>query len=534
MPKKFYIIPFLLNLVFFASSIELVPDFLKKTDSQVLKDIFSCKIGIMQLKNVGKYNIINPLDSQNVVNTIKNNLDMVPTINLTEKSAVLKAFYIYKSKLSDSEKNNIQLLERKLLNSDNDIDNSLIYDFFLLLKNNNQFFQIAKQWFENYNNPFYTIQITKPFQRISKEDNLICEMDSFKINDTETAKGKLDFLFSGTIEKIDGLYFINIYVFSYYDNKIISSFSFVSDSQSISKKINIEIEKIIPQIFLTKYASLKITTNDKDARIYIDSNYIGKENETINYLVPGRYIVILKKENYIDKVENVYLTNYEKKEIELKIDTEKELQIVNFYIEPLGTKIFINSVFQGRSPFKKALPKGNYIISAKNNLYEDYRYYLNINDIQKEELNIVFHLKSKKLKNYFDMKKSLYYASFWNFTFSLITTVPVLIFAYDYFYKYGQAQSSYNTINNISIENNNLDKQYRYTEEGKTMYILQSSFYGLAWGFGFYSILSIGWMFFSLFDYLNIKEQQDFIPIIEFYQNNEGDKSISIGIKMKI
>ncbi|HOV14331.1 MAG TPA: PEGA domain-containing protein [Spirochaetota bacterium] len=532
--QKKYLVFFFSLLSFFIFSLDITPEFIKRNDSQVLKDLFSCNIGIMQLKSVGKINQVNPLDTQNVVNAIKNNLDMVSSIKLSEKATLLKAIYSLKSKLSSSDKEKIEILERKVINSNDDIDNSYFYQFFLEFKKNTQFIDISKLWFENYNNPFYSTKALKPFLRISKDDKIICEMDTLKVSDNESIKGKFDFLFSGTIEKIDTLYFVTIYVYSYFDNKILTTFSLVSDSENLTSKINVEMENIIPQIFLINYGSLSIKTDDKETRIYLDSNYIGKGNEVINFLVPGRYIVVLKKENFNDKVENIYINDYEKKEIELKVDSEKELQTINFYIEPLGTKIFINSVYQGKTPFKKALPKGNYVISAKNPLYEDYRYFLDIEDIKKEELNVVFHLKSKNLKNYFETKKILYYTSFWNFTFGLTTTVPILIFAYDYFYKYGQAQFSYNTIHDIKPENHNLDKQYRYTDEGKNMYITQSVFYGLAWGFGLYSILGLGWLFFSLADYLSTKEKMDFVPIIEFYQNRDGDDALTLGLQMKI
>jgi hypothetical protein len=33
--------------------------------------------------------------------------------------------------------------------------------------------------------------------------------------------------------------------------------------------------------------------------------------------------------------------------------------------------------------------------------------------------------------------------------------------------------------------------------------------------------LSLGWLFYSLFDYINILEKKDFIPLISFYSTNE-------------
>ena len=365
-------------------SIEITPEFLKKNNSQILKELFNCNIGIMELKSVGKLTQVNPLDTKNIVNAIKNNLDMVPSINISEKAAILKALSILKTRLTSNDKTKIEMLEKNIINSNEYIDSALFYDFFLEIKKNSQLVEMAKPWFENYKNPFYTIKVQKPFMRISQEDKLICEMDNLKASDTESIKGKFDFLFSGTIEKIDNLYFVTIYVYSYFDDKVLTTFSFVSDSENLTNKIDFEMKKIIPQIYRVKYGSLTIKTDDYEVRIYLDSNYIGKGNETIAYLVPNNYLITLRKENFEDAYENIYISDYEKKTLELKVETPKQLQPVNFYIEPLGTKIFINSVYQGKTPFVKALPKGEYIISTKDRYYEDLRYYLKIEDVKPE------------------------------------------------------------------------------------------------------------------------------------------------------
>ncbi|KKS17068.1 MAG: hypothetical protein UU72_C0008G0050, partial [candidate division WWE3 bacterium GW2011_GWB1_41_6] len=49
---------------------------------------------------------------------------------------------------------------------------------------------------------------------------------------------------------------------------------------------------------------------------------------------------------------------------------------------------------------------------------------------------------------------------------------------YDYYYKSADAPKSYTG-------------NYIETEEGKILYILHTTFYGLAWGIGFYAIRSI-------------------------------------------
>jgi len=263
---------------------------------------------------------------------------------------------------------------------------------------------------------------------------------------------------------------------------------------------------------------LSIDTDDEEASIYLDSRYIGKSKVFIEYLVPGAYLITLTKENFLDRNESITLINGEEKELILQIREQKELQVVDFYIEPLGTKIYINSVFQGRSPFKKALAKGNYVISTKNDLYENYRYILSINEIKKDETSVVFHLKSKDINTYFKLKRNLYYASFWCFTFSMIATIPLTVFAFEYFYKAGEYVYKYG------------EDDWKAQQLEKTKNI----FYGFAAGFVANTVLSLAWLIFSAVDYLRTLEKRDFFPIIEYYKSIEGREEVKIGMKVKI
>ena len=517
MIKKIILLFFFLFLLSYIYSIDIQPEFIKRSDSVVLKELFSINIGIMNLKNIGKIQNVNPVDSQNAVNSLKNILDTVPSIKLSKKNAVDKAIRLFKSKLSDAEKAKLDFLERKIFYSSNDIDSSYIYQFFLELQKNATFSPIAKQWFENFTNPFYILNNSKPFDFIYQDDKTISE--SKKINDKDSTG--LDFLFSGTVEKIENLYFITFYVYSYLENKRIKEFSIISDSENLTTKINDKMKDIIPEIFLVNYGTLTIDTEDAETGIYLDSNYIGKKNEKINFIVPGKYVLSVKKENYEEKFQNIEIANFENKVIKIKVDNEKKLQVVNFYIEPLGTKIFINSVFQGKTPFKKAFPVGNYIISAKNDLYQNYRYFLSIDEVKDSEITVVFHLLTKDVRSFFKLKKTLYYVAFWNFTFSLVCVVPSIIFAMYYFYQFGSAQNNYGS-------------GYISTEEGARNLSIRDVTYGLSWAFSIYSILSVGWLFFTLADYLSVKDKQDFIPILEYYKNKEGEEGLTIGAGFRL
>ncbi|MCK4797299.1 MAG: PEGA domain-containing protein [Spirochaetes bacterium] len=516
--KLIFIFHFIIYCNIFIFSTTGLNNFLERNDSPLLNELFTVNIGIMKLKTVGNPLAVNPVDRQNVMDSFKNVLEKVPVIKLSRKAAVLKALKVYISKVKDADKEKGLFLERRLLFSGESIDKTLVYELFLEFRKNKEFYSIAKQWFENLENPFYVLNISKPFDRIIKSEDKICDIQ--KVNN----KGQLDYLIYGEIEKIDNLYFITIFIYSCLLQKTVKEFSFVSDSENITEKSMNSMSSMIPSIFLINYASLSIDTTDDQVRFFLDSDYIGREKVFIEFLVPGKYVVKLTKENYQDRIENINLYDFEEKKLSLRIAKQQELQVVDFYIEPLGTKIFINSVFQGRSPFKKALPKGNYIISAKNDLYESHRYIFSINEIKEEESSVVFHLKSKDVKNYFKLKKTLYYTAFWNLTFSLITAVPLIVFAKYFYDKFGAAKKEYFK---------EKDKQFINTKEGANMFLARNVLYGFAAAMVVHTGLSLGVLFFTLANYLITLEKKDFIPILDYYYNLEGREEITVGMKIK-
>lgn len=500
---------------------EQLPDdqlnpFLRKNNSSLLTEMFTVNIGIMRFKNIGDLKAINPLDSENVVNSIKNELENVRAIQLSRKAAVLKAMNVYLSRGDNTgdevKRDNMEFLKRRIFYSKENLEETSVYEVFLKLRNKPDFEKIAKQWFENIENPFYIKNISEPFDRVLKSNEEICLMKKTKKN------VPLDFLINGDIEKIDNIYFITVYVYSALLNKNVAEYSYIADKETLSQKTSSSIRDILPKIFLINYASLSINTNDEEIRIYLDSEYIGRNNVYIDYLIPGKYIITLKKEEYKNVNENIDILNFEEKKITLKMEEKEELQIVNFFIEPFGTKIFINSVFQARSPFKKALPKGSYVLSAKNDLYESHRYVFEINEVrEEEEKNIAFHLKSKDIQTYFQLKKTLYYAAFWNFTFSLIVTVPLIVFAkqtWDMYY--------------YSSED------YRNSEIGRNTGTASNILYGFSAGMITHTTISLGLLFAAIANYLITLEKRDFIPIIEYYHNIEGEDGVTLGMKIKL
>ena len=512
-------------------SIDITPQFLMQENSTVLKELFTVNIGVMEPQILGRVNSVSPLEISNITNNIKNNIDLVPALSLSKKASLYKAvLYCQKKATDDASKRRLSILGRRILYASmNNIPNSLVTEVYNELKINSSTKTIVQKWFDNYISSNYVPKTAKTFGFVLEDNRVICETYP-----EVSSLGKLDFLISGDIKRVDNLYFVFLYVYSYLEDRKLAEINIVSDKDNMEERIKEKIQDIIPKIFLVRYGKLTVKS-DSETYIYLNQFYIGKETAIVDFVVPDNYLLLLRKDGYEDFVTNITIRDWDIKSIEQQVIKQKRMQIVNFSIQPYNSKIFINGVYEGKSPFKKALPIGEYIVSSSNPLFESKRYLLSITDVEDEEKIILFHLKSKDLKTNFAIKKSLYYTAFWNFTFSLVGLIISVSFAYDYFYKYGAVFASYKQLQNETkgfYDQELLDTISLYYE-------VQRNLYGVA-GFSIaYTALSLGWLFFTLADYLATKSKYDFVPILEFYNknidnNNENDISyLKIGARLK-
>lgn len=491
-----------------------------------LKELYTVNIGIMKPRELGTINSISPIITENIVNTIRNELDIIDNVRLSEKDAYLKLISVYlknsKNPLESMLDHDIQHIEKSLgLSNKNNVSDKVSKEILRYVRKDTELNKIVGFWVQNKTQPLYNLDIKLPFDRIIANNIEIAT--NTKIN----SNAPLDYMFYGSIEKIDNEYFIAINVYSSFSKKDIAGVSLLVDSDNISDEIVKKLRKLFAKVFNINYGSLNIVSETPESDIYIDGIYKGKESVYIDYIKPGNYVVTLKNNEFFSSKYDVSIKDFEEKEMTVSLKDTKELQEFYFDIEPYGTKIFINSIFMGVTPFSKVLPRGNYVISAKNSeLYKDHRYVVTVDEITNERKNIVFHLPTINFENHLLLKKKLYYISFWNFTFSLTGMIPITILSNYFFYRFPTGQQSYYDTTEL---------EYYKTEEGRLSRDVYSSvFYGLAAFSIVYTVLSTGWLFFSLYDYLSTLEKKDFIPIIDYYRDKNGQDNLTIGGSIKL
>lgn len=493
---------------------EKIPNFfLEENDSEYLNTLFTINLSIMRFKKNGNINDIKPLDAEEIIHSLKNEFENICSVGLSPQDALLKALNTLK-KSSTTEAEDL-LLKDYIQYQANSFSyrQKLLKTILLKMSKLTGFSEIRAKWFENYDKPVYFLNVSDPIERRISSYQAICASSS----------PSSDILVTGEIEKVKEGYLVTILFYSSYSDRVFFKTAFICRFESLAEDVSAQIRKNASKIFHVDYGSIQLSTEEEETEIYVNSSYLAKDVLQASYVVPGKYSFQFRSKGSDPYYEVIEISPGEHKTIEVKPVFDKKLQIVYFNIEPAGTKIFINSQYRGTTPFRDILPTGEYFLSTKTNkYYQDYRYSFRIDTIKEEELNISFHLMTKDIANDFKLKKSLYYTAFWNFTFSLATTIPLVVIATDYYNKAGLASQGYLKAH----ENDNQFVPFIETGYGKNIYYTSESLRYSAIAMAIYTVGSLVWLFYSLFDYIHIMEKKDFIPLISFYSTRNQTKIV--------
>ena len=522
--KKIYFLFLSLSFSYVLLFPERMPNFfLEKEESDFLNKLFTINVGIMRFKKNGNINDIKPLDSEEIMNSFKNEFELIQAAKLSDEEALLKAWALFKKDSTSASVNIENVLEDQIRYQSSSLflKKKAVKIVLAKMKTSSDYVSISNKWYENYQRPVFSLNVQNFIERQIIPYKNICENSSASV----------DFLVTGEIEKIEQGYLVSIEFYSYLVDKIFYKGAFVCHKESIAQDVSNFIKQNASKIFKVNYATLEVDTRKDECEIYADYSYLGKQKVTLDYIVPGKYLFSFLTKGSTPYKEIIEVFPNEEKKILVKTELRQYLQTVFFNIEPAGTKIFVNSQFRGITPFWDSLPEGEYILSTKTNSYhQDYRYSFSIEEIKDEDLNFSFHLMTKDLSKEFKLKKGLYYSAFWNFTFSLVTMIPLVIIAVDYYEKASLSSEYYtNDIKSkLEMDPDYLAVPFIETDYGKKIYTLSESLRFLSIGVAVYTVLSLGWLFYSLFDYINILEKKDFIPLISFYSEN-NKSAVSIG-----
>ena len=398
-------------------------DFSMSEEATVLKNLFTINTGVMRFHKRGNINDINSIDSETIIKHIRENLQNISSLQLDQKSLLLHCIEEIE-KTTSNLKPQTSMLRKQIKATKPHNLNRYNKEIIKLLKASPSLSPHRTKWFENYLRPVY-------HQNISEE------IIDYKIGELKTIcqshNPPIDILLTGDIEKLHNRYLVTIIVYSSLLNEVIYKTAFATTPDTIPEQLAPTMKKVLKNIFNINYGELTVET-DENTEIYINNHYLSKEQIHIPFIAPDTYRLTLIKEHTQTHSEIITIRDNEQKQLKITPEITIPKQAYTINIEPAGTKIFINSRYSGTTPYKTELPKGNYTISAKaSELYQDYRYNLEVDEISENEKIIQFHLMTKNFDNFLKLKQNLYYTAFWGFTFSLAVTIPTLIIAVQYY-----------------------------------------------------------------------------------------------------
>jgi hypothetical protein len=166
---------------------------------------------------------------------------------------------------------------------------------------------------------------------------------------------------------------------------------------------------------IAKYSYVNISSNEKDAAIYIDDRYFGRTDKSGILLESGIHKFLFLKKNYTVNTTTVNLA--EKSTASLHIDFSTKdispMNIIDITTEPDKARVYIDSDFIGLSPIvKNDLPPGIYRVRVEKEGYitkyqtiEVNSWKNNKNEIKNELLVI---LEKGNSKEYYFSRTSAY------------------------------------------------------------------------------------------------------------------------------
>ena len=95
--------------------------FLEREESDILNKLFVVNTGIMKFKKNGNINDIKPLDSEEIMNSFKNEFELIQAVKLSDEEALLKAWSFLKKTSSSTASNT------SLINTDSILEDQIRY-----------------------------------------------------------------------------------------------------------------------------------------------------------------------------------------------------------------------------------------------------------------------------------------------------------------------------------------------------------------------------------------------------------------------
>ncbi len=169
-------------------------------------------------------------------------------------------------------------------------------------------------------------------------------------------EGRLDFVISGTVERLDGEFLIlELFGYCAARERTVLQETLVLRPEEIAQQIDRLIDRAAEAVLGRQWAHLTVRSSESDAAVQVDGVLHGFGSVTVNYLEPGPREVRVTHENR-ERIETVVLLPFERAETEVTFPLAVSEAII-IDSEPTGADIYVDSIWVGRTPSEVARPR---------------------------------------------------------------------------------------------------------------------------------------------------------------------------------
>jgi hypothetical protein len=150
---------------------------------------------------------------------------------------------------------------------------------------------------------------------------------------------------------------------------------FLIEKEGTFKNIDQLLETLFKEVIksiIAKYSYLNISSNEKNAAIYIDGRYFGRTDKSAIILESGSHKISLIKADHTEKITTVTLPEKSTESLRIDFDTKdiSSINSIKITTDPDNAKVYIDSDFTGISPVVKSyMTPGSYRIRIEKEGY---------------------------------------------------------------------------------------------------------------------------------------------------------------------
>ncbi|MBF9015653.1 MULTISPECIES: PEGA domain-containing protein [unclassified Oceanispirochaeta] len=232
----------------------------------------------------------------------------------------------------------------------------------------------------------------------------------------------LDLLISGTVEKLDNMFFLNIEGIMQHSGKPVFSLNKVVTEEEINEVVSEGAVELRTVVLGRSWSDLTVTALPSNALLLIDGDSRGVGNMHLYDLEPGFVTLSVISTGFKSDIRQIYLTSGASQSIEIELVKGNSTGL-SLFSEPPGADVYFGATWVGQTPLFTEKPGQQSQIKISKNEYMPF--YADSDAIDGNSLTVELGAdlfdKQKALK----ISKSKFYRSLgW---FSMSIAVPLIL-----------------------------------------------------------------------------------------------------------